>query len=235
MGGSGVDETGTGGGEPAEPSVPASDRLEGGASGERLVLFTDAVTAISITLLVLPLVDLVPEVASAHRPASDVITGHLSQIWSFLLSFTVIANIWREHHRTFSTVTKTTRALMMWNTGWLLSVVVMPLPTEMIGAFGGHDRFVAAFYYAVLLAGVVCRLAMLKVLKSNPGMVEGEGEATRRRIAHLHTDGYVNVLAVVLAFIIALAVPVLQYWSLLLLILPGRMRFTSRLSRPADH
>ncbi|MEB8337288.1 TMEM175 family protein [Streptomyces endophyticus] len=192
-----------------------------------MVLFTDAVTAISITLLILPLVDLVPEAASAHEGASEVITGHLNQIWSFLLSFAVIANIWQEHHRSFSTVSKATRPLLVWNMGWLLSVVVLPLPTEMIGAFGS-DRFVAAFYYAVLLVSMVCRLAMLKVLKSNPGMVEGDGEETRRRIAHLYTDSCVNVIAMVVAFAIALALPVLQYYSLLLLILPGRLRFTGR-------
>ncbi|MFF7607639.1 TMEM175 family protein [Streptomyces parvulus] len=228
MGGKGViDETGTGRGGPGEPSVPAPDRpdrIEGGVSGERLVLFTDAVTAISITLLILPLVDLVPEVASAHEGASEVISGHLDQIWSFLLSFAVIANIWQEHHRTFSMVSTATRSLTAWNMGWLLSVVVLPLPTEMIGAFGG-DRFVAAFYYAVLLVGMVCRLAMLRLLKSNPGMVEGDGEEARRRIAHLYTDSCGNVIAMVASFALALAVPVLQYYSLLLLLLPGRTRF----------
>ncbi|NEB82400.1 DUF1211 domain-containing protein [Streptomyces sp. SID14478] len=223
-----IDETGTRRpAAPGEPSGLAPDRIEGGVSGERLVLFTDAVTAISITLLILPLVDLVPEVASAHENASDVITGHLDQVWSFLLSFAVIANIWQEHHRTFSTVKTATRSLTAWNMGWLLSVVVLPLPTEMIGAFG-RDRFVAAFYYAVLLVGMVCRLAMLKILKSNPGMVEGDGDEARRRTAHLCTDSYSNVIAVAVAFALSLCVPVLQYYSLLLLILPRRVRFTGR-------
>ncbi|WP_406137724.1 TMEM175 family protein [Streptomyces sp. NBC_01089] len=229
MGASGVvGENGTGGGDPAEPSVPASGRDEGGVSGERLVLFTDAVTAISITLLILPLVDLVPEAAAAHKPASEVITGHLTQIWSFLLSFAVIANIWREHHRAFSTVRTASRSLTVWNMGWLLSVVVIPLPTEMMGAFGGHDRFVGAFYYAALLAGMVCRLAMLNILKNNPGMVEGDSEGTRRRTADLYADSFITVLAVVVAFAIALAVPVLQYYSLLLLVVAGRVRFMRR-------
>ncbi|MFE7075255.1 TMEM175 family protein [Streptomyces sp. NPDC057620] len=226
MGGNSViDGAGEGQVGPGEPSVPAQNKIEGGVSGERLVLFTDAVTAISITLLILPLVDLVPEVASAHEGASEVITGHLDQIWSFLLSFAVIANIWQEHHRSFSTVSKATRPLVVWNMGWLLSVVVLPLPTEMIGAFG-HDRFVAAFYYAVLLVGMVCRLAMLRILKSNPWMVEGGGGETLRRIAHLYTDSYINVIAMVVAFALALALPVLQYYSLLLLLMPGRVRFT---------
>lgn len=217
-----VEGTGTGGAGPAEPSVPASDRIERGLSGERLVLFTDAVTAISITLLILPLVDLVPEAASAHEGASEVITGHLDQIWSFLLSFAVIANIWREHHRAFSSVTKLTRSLTIWNMGWLLSVVVLPLPTEMIGAFG-RDRFVAAFYYATLLAGMVCRFAMLRILKTTPALLEEGGEAARRRAGEQYSESYRNVLALAVAFAIALAVPVLQYYSLLLLAVPPRL------------
>ncbi|MFF1693328.1 TMEM175 family protein [Streptomyces sp. NPDC058257] len=226
----GVDKTETRGPDPAGQSAPPStpDRIESGASGERLVLFTDAVTAISITLLVLPLVDLVPEVASAHEGASEVITGHVNQIWSFLLSFAVIANIWGEHHRTFSSIAKVPRSMTVWNMGWLLSVVVLPLPTEMIGAFG-RDRFVASFYYAVLLASMVCRWAMLRILKSSPGLLdEGDGPETRRRIEDSYTESYLNVIALVVAFALALAVPVLQYYSLLLLLVAGRARLRGR-------
>ncbi|MFJ3694709.1 TMEM175 family protein [Streptomyces sp. NPDC090052] len=223
MGASGViDGTDTGGGDPAGPSVPAKDTIEGGVSGERLVLFTDAVTAISITLLILPLVDLVPEVAAAHEGAREVITGHLDQIWSFLLSFAVVANIWREHHRAFSTVKQASRPLTVWNMGWLLSVIVIPLPTEMLGTFG-RDRFVAAFYYSTLLAGMVCRFAMLRILKTTPALLDEDGPEVRRRTEGLYTESYLNVFALVIAFAIALAVPVLQYYSLLLLAVPPRL------------
>lgn len=191
------------------------------------MLFTDAVTAISITLLILPLVDLVPEAASAHEGAREVITGHLNQIWSFLLSFAVIANIWREHHRTFSSVKEFTRSLTVWNMGWLLSVVVLPLPTEMLGTFG-RDRFVAAFYYSTLLAGMVCRSAMLRILKATPALFEEDGPEARRRTQDLHTESWLNVLALVLAFAIALAVPVLQYYSLLLLAVLPRLARSRR-------
>ncbi|MGW1838561.1 TMEM175 family protein [Streptomyces sp. NPDC002067] len=213
-----VDGTGAGGHDPVQQPVPAPGKTEGGAAGERLILFTDAVTAISITLLVLPLVDLVPEVASAHKHASEVITGHLDQIWSFLLSFAVIANVWREHHQTFSSVVKVTRSLMVWNMGWLLSVVVLPVPTEMIGAFG-RDRFVASFYYATLLAGMVCRVAMLRILKTTPGLLD-EDDQEPGKLQESYTESYLNVLSLVLALVLALAVPVLQYYSLLLLFLP---------------
>jgi uncharacterized membrane protein len=223
----GVDGTETKRPDQADSAIPASARSEGWASGERLVLFTDAVTAISITLLILPLVDLVPEVASAHEGASKVITDHVNQIWSFVLSFAVIANIWGEHHRAFSSVERVTRPLTMWNMGWLLSVVVLPLPTEMIGAFG-RDRFVAAFYYGTVLATMVCRLGMLGVLKNAPGLLEEDGRVAGRRIEDVYTDSWANVIALVVAFAVALAVPTLQYYSLLLLLLPGRLRLRGR-------
>ncbi|WP_335978024.1 TMEM175 family protein [Streptomyces sp. CA2R106] len=217
-----VDEIGTERVDTAEPPAPGSGKIEGTMSGERLVFFTDAVTAISITLLVLPLVDLVPEVSADHKGASEVITGHLGQIWSFLLSFAVVANVWREHHRAFSAVTRLTRALVIWNMGWLLAVVVLPLPTEMIGTFG-RDRFAGGFYYATLLATMVCRLAMLRILKSTPQLLEEDGRGARVDIDESFTESYWNVIALVAAFAIALAVPVLQYYSLVLLILPRRV------------
>ncbi|MGW5867096.1 TMEM175 family protein [Streptomyces sp. NPDC055239] len=223
-----ANETGTGGPDPAEPSVPAPDGIEGGASAERLVLFTDAVAAISITLLILPLVDLVPEVASAHEAPSRVITDNLARIWSFLLSFAVVANIWLEHHRAFS-ATKVTRSLMVWNMGWLLTVVVLPLPTEMIGSFGAGDRFTMVFYHSVLLANLVCRLGMLRILKTTPGLIEGDGSMARRWTAGLYTEGYLNVIALAIAFAVAFAVPALQYYTLVLLVVPPRlMRFRGR-------
>jgi uncharacterized membrane protein len=63
-------------------------------SVDRLVAFTDAVVAIAITLLVLPLADLVHEAAAKHETSWEVISKNQSQIFSFLLSFVVIARMW---------------------------------------------------------------------------------------------------------------------------------------------
>ncbi|MFD8457491.1 hypothetical protein ACFV27_28940 [Streptomyces antimycoticus] len=98
----------------------------------------------------------------------------------------------------------------------------------MLGTFG-RDRFVAAFYYSTLLAGMVCRFAMLRILKATPALFEEDGPAVRRRAQDLYTESWLNVLALVLAFAIALAVPVLQYYSLLLLaVLPKLARLRRR-------
>jgi uncharacterized membrane protein len=200
------------------PGNAEPGEAEAGLPAERLLLFTDAVTAISLTLLILPLVDLVPEVAGAHEHAGDVITGHVDKIWSFLLSFAVVARFWLSHHRVFSAVGSLDRALVVGNMGWLLAIVVLPLPTEIVGTFG-TERFAAALYYANLLAAMVCQWAMLRVLRTHPEHLTGERSTARRRIADAYVDACGNLVTLILAFALALAVPALQYYSLLLLAL----------------
>lgn len=200
----------------------ATAKVEKDLPSERLVLFTDAVTAISITLLILPLVDLVPEAASAHEHAQDVIDDHLDQIWSFLLSFAVVARFWFAHHRVFSAVGSLNRSLMAWNMGWLLCIVVLPFPTEMVGSFG-QERFTATFYYVTLLASTVCQMAMLRVVKAHPELLTDDGEKPRGLIAYSYAETNHNLVALVIALVVALAVPALQYYSLLLLAVPSDM------------
>ena len=58
---------------------------------ERLIFFTDAVTAIAITLLILPLVSIVPAHPAGNESVWPLLVDHASQLGSFVLSFLVIA------------------------------------------------------------------------------------------------------------------------------------------------
>lgn len=58
---------------------------------DRLVFFTDAVAAIAITLLVLPLVDSVTEAAHDGLSVEQFIGNNVAAISGFALSFLVIA------------------------------------------------------------------------------------------------------------------------------------------------
>src|SRR5437763_10553663 len=94
-------------------------------SVDRLVTFTDAVVAIAITLLVLPLADLVHEAAARHETSWEVISKNQSQIFSFLLSFVVIGRLWVSHHRIFERAESYNGLLLVGNLGWLLTIVVL--------------------------------------------------------------------------------------------------------------
>ncbi len=72
---------------------------------------------------------------------------------------------------------------------------------------------------------MVCRFAMLRILKTTPALLEEDGQADHRRTEDLYTESHLNVIA----FAIALAVPVLQYYSLpLLAVLPRLARLRRR-------
>lgn len=171
---------------------------------DRMVLFTDAVVAIAITLLVLPLVDVVHVSVAEHRPSIEVLTEHQPQIYSFLLSFVVIARLWMVHHSLFEDVKVYTRPMMLWNMLWLLTIVVLPFPTEMVGSYS-NDRFTPLFYTGTIVASSIC----LTVLR-----VTIVGGVDRRSLSSASTTGLL-----VAAFILTALVPATSYFSLLLLLL----------------
>jgi uncharacterized membrane protein len=194
--------------------LSGTDDTDEDPSAERLLFFTDAVVAIAITLLVLPLVELVPEVAAQHAAASEVITGHRNEIGSFLLSFAVIARFWSVHHRLFGGVERYRPSLVRWNLAWLLTIVLLPFPTEMIGAFG-NDRFVGSFYVATILAGNICQTAMVFILRRHPELMSDPG----RDLEWIFLASAATACVLFFALGLGLLVPRLQYYSLLLIYL----------------
>jgi uncharacterized membrane protein len=175
---------------------------------DRLVTFTDAVVAIAITLLVLPLVDAVGESVAARVRPVEVITENQPQIYSFLLSFAVIARLWVVHRRMFEKVVADSTPLLFWSMAWLLTIVVLPFPTEMIGGYG-DDWFTAVFYVGTILASSVC-LSVLAFMIHGP----------------VGASGAVSTTAIlVVAFVLTALVPGVTYFALLLLV------FSSLLNR----
>ncbi|WP_432879264.1 TMEM175 family protein [Kribbella sp. CA-245084] len=181
---------------------------------DRLVLFTDAVVAIAITLLVLPLVDLVPEVKAEGGDAVSVISDHWQEIFTFLLSFVVIANFWLGHHRLFEHVRGYTTAMMRLNLLWLLTIVVLPFPTEIIGAFPS-DRFTAGVYTGTILALSVCQTAITWMIHGHKELEKPDNPVSRGElVGSLLLTGLT-----VVAFLLAALVPGVNFYALLLLLL----------------
>ena len=183
-------------------------------SAERLVFFSDAVVAIALTLLILPLADVVPEAAREHARSLDVITENQWKIYSFLLSFAVIGRLWMSHHRLFEQIKAYNRPLMTVNMAWLLTIVVLPFPTEMIGGFD-DDRFTAVFYIATILVSDLCMMAMVLITRRDPDVARNPGGVPDRRFFL----GVFNVGLLVLALALAALVPGVRYLALLPLLL----------------
>ena len=70
-------------------------------SAERMKFFTDAVVAIAMTLLILPLLESVSEAAKDGLDTAEFLGDHGGQIFAFVLSFVIIARFWVSHERLF--------------------------------------------------------------------------------------------------------------------------------------
>lgn len=193
-------------------------------SPERLVFFTDAVVAIALTLLVLPLTEIVPELVAAHAAPIEAITDNQSTIWGFLLSFVVIGRQWIAHHRLFEQVRAYNTTLFMTNMAWLLTVIVMPFSTEMVGGFQ-TNQFTCLFYIGTILLNSACLSVMTVLVRRDP-QLRNEGSDISDRWM-FNTIG--TTVAVALAFVLEVILPVVNYYGLLLLLV---VPFVARLVHP---
>ena len=191
-----------------------------GLGPERLLAFSDGVVAIGLTLLVLPLAELVPDAGEPQGSGLSIITDNLAPIGSFALSFAVIARFWAAHHRVFDDAPRVSPLVIWVNTVWLFTIVVMPFPTEMVGAFP-EDPFTLHLYVGTLFASSAL-LTLMSVLVARSRPVHD------RALARRAGSGSTAILLLVI-LAVTFAAPHWNYWPLLLLFATGPLE---RVLRP---
>ena len=109
---------------------------------ERVVFFSDAVFAIVITLLVLPLTAELEIPQDGADLLHEVLGGHGLRMLTFALGFLVVGQFWIAHHRMFDRLQRYDTGLLWLNLLSLLTVSFMPFPTAVLGANSTvDDRF----------------------------------------------------------------------------------------------
>jgi uncharacterized membrane protein len=119
--------------------------IESGTDIERTVFFSDAVFAISITLLALELE--VPQI-SESRAASELPSALLElwpEIFSFVLSFWIVGFYWLAHHRIFHYIRAYDRRLLLINLLFLMWIVLIPFSSSLIGEYD-NSRLASIIY-----------------------------------------------------------------------------------------
>lgn len=176
---------------------------------DRLLTFVDAVVAIAITLLVLPLAEVGREVQDGD--VAGLLSEHVDDIVGFLLSFLVIARLWLAQHRIVSCLVRQNAAVVRLLLAWTFTIVVLPFPTALIAATS-HDTLARALYIGTmtvssgllaLIAHAVGRDRALRDTEAGPD--------------HVHATA--NTLTFLLALVISVVFPSAGYWPLLLLVL----------------
>ena len=167
-----------------------------------------------MTLLILPLMESVGDAAAHDLTTLEWLDESAALLFSFALSFVLIANFWLTHHRLFAGVHRVTNGLLWLTIAWMFTIVWLPIATSVrrparSGRGAGdplhrHSR------------------------PDEPGDVPEP--ALRARHPQLHdipesrlrsglTADLVTLVLFLLALAVALVFPVVNYWAMFLLLL----------------
>ncbi len=115
----------------------------------RLVAFSDAVFAITVTLLILEI----------RPPAGEGSLLHgLVELWpsylAYAVTFLFIGQVWANHHVMFDHIRAADRVVLLLNTLLLMVVAFLPFATSVLAESlrDGHDERTAVVFYAIAFA-----------------------------------------------------------------------------------
>ena len=164
---------------------------------ERLVFFSDAVFAIVITLLVLPLTAEVDVPAGSSSVAA--VSGRGQAVLTFVVSFLVIGQFWTAHHRTFGLIHRQDPTLLWLNLLVLLTVAFLPFPAAVLGARTQPTDAFPVVFFAASMTLTSCTLTALWFYAARRGLLRPSVGPRRIRM--------ITVRAAITPAVFALSVP----------------------------
>ena len=186
--------------------------MQSEAGFRRLVNFSDAVVAIAITLLVLPL----PDAASSigNESLSSFFQHNQTKILAFALSFVVIGSFWWGQHQLFERVRAYNGVLVWAMFVWLFSIVFLPFPTELISSASKGPVEVHALYIGTMLVTAGATLVQQWAIVRSPELQEKAADDVVTLDAAM-----ISVVLMGLALVGTIVFPTLGLWPLVVLLL----------------
>jgi uncharacterized membrane protein len=174
--------------------MPDSDDTgSGGMQGDRLIAFSDGVTAIIVTIMVLDL----------HAPTTSRLTELLHLLptmCSYALSFLLVSIYWVNHHHLFFANRRVDRSVLWLNIHFLFWLSLFPLGTAYVSATRGAPIAVAAYAALGVATALAFRfLGTAASRRNNDVPIVTEVGPSRRRKSTLAL--FANILAVPAAFV----------------------------------
>ena len=153
-------------------------QIRTGTSFDRFVNFTDAVVAIAITLLVLPLISVAGP--APGQTVWGVLGDNFGAIFAFLLGFFLVARNWLTHNRIVNSMRGYDETVFWLNIFWIAGIVTLPWATAMYGAadewgtpsegFGGTGLF----FFALLAFVSAMAAAISMYVDRHPELLRPE-------------------------------------------------------------
>ena len=188
---------------------------------DRLVNFSDGTVAIALTLLVLPLVDLLTD--GSEYSISSLLNDDGQTFFAFAISYVVIASFWEGHHRVFEHLSDYSRAMLWANFLWLASIVLIPFTTQLLADQGTNDPAVNALYISTMIVTTGSLLLIEWLAVRDPQLQRAEVRGT------LDIRGAALALVLLLtALVLVVVVPAVGMFWLFLLFLSNPLERIAR-------
>lgn len=143
---------------------------------ERMILFSDAIFAIAITLLVLEIK--VPPI-DRHIATDDMLLKSLDELMpkfvGFFISFFIIGLYWTIHHRMFGNVVNYNTRTLWLNLFFLFAVVLMPFSTAFYSEYIIRYLRVPMIFYSanIIFLGIMNLVLWWHITNPKLGLTEG--------------------------------------------------------------
>ncbi|MEP6628093.1 MAG: TMEM175 family protein, partial [Ginsengibacter sp.] len=130
-------------------NVPISHDSKKEFQLERMILFSDAVFAIAITLLIIDLK--IPDIPApvTDQKMSNSVISLIPKFTGFVLSFFIIGLYWTIHHRIFGFIIGYTNKLVWLNLIFLFGIVLMPFSTSFYSEYLLEYLKLPVIFYAI--------------------------------------------------------------------------------------
>src|ERR1700760_3950584 len=186
--------------------MPEADSPEIEArSADRVVVFSDAVVAIAITLLALDL-----PIPGQDARSDHAVLHFLGENWNayfaFFISFVVISGHWGSHRAIFRYVNRINDRVIGTNMVWLLMVVMTPFAARTLAASTNGFGVRFGIYALVQAVALTCLGRLGKELAQDHLLRDDAPESAR------HPD-YAARYAAIASFLISIPVAFVTPWA----------------------
>jgi uncharacterized membrane protein len=173
------------------PGEPANGVAEANPNA-RLETFCDGVFAIALTLLIIEIKVPASGAIGTTRELWLALRSIVPSVLVFILSFVIVFITWANHHNTFKLVNRSSAMFLYANGFLLLTVVVMPFPTALVGEYLLTDHVApAVVIYNAVTAVQAIGWILISGAAQRGGLIRDEKSILVMR--DIHRNGFVAV------------------------------------------
>jgi uncharacterized membrane protein len=157
-----------------------------GRAFDRLINFSDAVVAVAVTVLVLPIADIT--LTRGEDSVWKVLGDHAGEVITFFFTFFVVSMMWLTHNRIMNQMRGYDGVIFWLNTAWLAVIAFLPVTSALYadagadglgGWFSGENLDGSGMLYWGSLSLISFISALISIhARSNPHLYDPEQNIT---------------------------------------------------------